>query len=517
MTLRPHMYRDTQSPPMPIRGLWGFPNRVFMSLAACTVSICLLSPPARAQPKADPLTHLSELLADPAEADAALAALAATEDKDLAPLFVALSRSQDPGRRAFAVTALRNIAGKDSAAVLLERLRKDPDVNVRLRALGYLIDLDAVTPDDLLETIKAKSEPLQCLAADALVSKGRGRSAAAVLGKLASGKDPAVAAMAGTALLAMGRSEQISHLLKLVDDPKTPARVVSNVMEQIRRHKIEAGAALAERVAGANHRPNLRVSAYEALSAVSADGTGKLADAIRASRQTVVRVNLLLVLSDREDCTSYLKSFSKRSDSVGVLSRFELARAAGGESAAQAAQEAMRLGHPVVVSYLLARARQDVDRRGRQADFYTLALLAYIRSVKTGASQMQPEHIAAARAATLLADLGSRGAMAGLREILAGRHSAIKRAAAAGLLRTKNVAACELARPLLKSPYEELAIDAALTLGRFGVGDATEYLTGIISRPGKRSPLLRAQAGWYLLKIAGRGKDAAAALAKTVK
>jgi hypothetical protein len=88
---------------------------------------------------------------------------------------------------------------------------------------------------------------------------------------------------------------------------------------------------------------------------------------------------------------------------------------------------------------------------------------------------------------------------------------------ATGLLRSKNPAARDVMRPLLASPYEELATDAALLLGRFGDADAAGSLKAIAADRDKHSTLLLTMANWYLLKIDGRSKQVAETLAKTIK
>ena len=83
-----------------------------------TFIACLLTfGPARADPP-DPLRRLGEMLGDPARTEVVLVALRSTGDKHLEPLLVALARSPDPARRAFAVAGLAEICGKDSAPVL---------------------------------------------------------------------------------------------------------------------------------------------------------------------------------------------------------------------------------------------------------------------------------------------------------------------------------------------------------------------------------------------------------------
>ena len=54
----------------------------------------------------------------------------------------------------------------------------------------------------------------------------------------------------------------------------------------------------------------------------------------------------------------------------GALARFELARGSGGPAAADAAGRLVDLGHPIVVDYLIDRARQDVESSPERAWYY---------------------------------------------------------------------------------------------------------------------------------------------------
>ncbi|MCK4601527.1 MAG: hypothetical protein KAU28_03620, partial [Phycisphaerae bacterium] len=365
--------------------------------------------------------------------------------------------------------------------------------------------------------LSAADENVQCLAARGLAEAGRADLALDALKKLTTSKDLATANIARMSLLAMGYREYLQPLKKVVHDPATPANVVALLLAQIVEEKVAAALVLAEHLAATDSAGPIKVQAYRAISAVSPNGAAKLAKAISESDQTVFRASLLNVLASRGDATRHLKSLCQGADSVAALARFELYRPERGKQAASAAQRVILSGHPVVIGYILDRAGQDIKKFGREASFYTPVLLNYIRSVSAKTRQMQKEHFLAASAATLLADLGTPEAMAGLKDILGGPDSAIVRAVAAGLLRTKNCDACVLARPLLKSPYEELATDAALILGRFGDPGAAIHLRDILNNHRRHRPALAALASWYLLKISGKSADTAKVLADQIK
>ena len=90
------------------------------------LALCLPASAAMAQPSASAMRQLAQMMEDPATVEPTLVALRSTRDKDLLPLFVALSRSGDRNMRLFATASLVEIAGPDAAGPLLERLKRIP-------------------------------------------------------------------------------------------------------------------------------------------------------------------------------------------------------------------------------------------------------------------------------------------------------------------------------------------------------------------------------------------------------
>lgn len=469
-----------------------------------------------AEPVPGPKEFLAQSLKDPQTVPAVLAALRSTGDKELLPLLVALSQSQDKNVRLYVTRSLAELGGKDAAEALLGRLNDDAETDIRIEALVGLLALKAISDEQLVATLKADSKDLQCLAACALSQRAGGKAAEPTLQRLAGERDLFLQSLARMSLLGMGHQEQLAALSKIIKAPNTPGDIPHRLMEQIVQEKVSAALELAEQAAQSDKGP-LQGRAYRAIAAVSPKATTELVEAIHKSGELTFRVSLLQLLAARDDARAALEGLTGETDGVGALARLELARAAGGQAAQDAAMAAVKLEHPVIIDYVLDAARKDITDKADKADFYAPALLAFIRSVEPQTSVMKREHVRAAQAATMLADLGTSAAMEALKELLAGRYNAIQRAAAAGLLRTKNKAACELARPMLSSPYEELASDAALMLGRFGDPGAKDHLTQILAHGPSHSRELVSLAAWYLLKIDGQTASAVAELAKTVK
>ena len=482
-------------------------------------------------PQKAAIDWLASALRDKDRANGVLSALRATRDKDLVPVFVAMSRGADKRRRVFATAALNDLGGDDAVEALKQRLTVDPAMSVRATALVGLLDHEAADADLLTRAVGIADENIQCIAARALSIRVRddpdgaaGRALAKrTLTKLVGSKDAATAALARMGLLAIGQTEQFEPLKQLVTAKDTQVSVLRLLLQQISEEKIAPAAPLARAVIAAGARPeyqrplHVRVLACRALAAASPKATHPLYEALRYSPNMIFRVSVLAILAERKDAGRYLQAIAKSKIAVGALARFELARKSPGPSASASVREALALGHPVVVNYVLNRALDDADKIGDKADFYTTPLAEYIRSVPPDVVKMGPQHVLAAQAATWLLDLGTPAATAAMQKILSGRYSAVTRAAAAGLLRSKNKKVCALARGLIKSPYPELSSDAALALGHFADPAAEGYFRRIIMREtGHRTEEL-ALASWYLLKIHKQTKTAAAELARQIK
>jgi len=480
----------------------------------------MLSLPAESAPAgaaATPLGYLIGMLKDAETTNPTLAALRSTDDKDLAPVYEAMTRSADKKRRLFGVLALARLVGKDAAGALRERLVSDPVMAIRAEALRCLIEAKAISDKQLVAALEVPDENVQCQAARALIDRGQAGLALRPLEKLAASKDPTTSGFSRVCLLGLGRREQEAPLRKVMRDPAAPPEVLAVVLRQIDRQKVTGAMPLVLHVAGSEAAAtNVRVLAYRAAASISSLGAVTLRDAIVNSRRTALRVPLLRVLSSRSDAGPHLQTIAKGTDSVGVLARFEMALKTGGPTAAGAVTAAIDLEHPIVVAYVLDRAGEDIEAHGGKCDYYVPALAKYIRSVDPRPARMAREHYLAAGAASRLIELGTPAAIAALKGLLAGKATAVTRSTAAGLLRAKNPAARELVRPLLASPYTELSTDAALALGHFGDRAAAARLGDILARPKAHAPALVVLASWYLIKIAAQTRAAADQLAKVI-
>ncbi len=462
------------------------------------------------------MKHLRGSLGDKRSINMVLTVLRATGDKHLLPLFTAVSRSADKKRRLFAVSALPEIGDKASAPVLLERLRKDPLMAVRSEALIRLLDLKAISDEQLIEVLKTSDDGIQCIAARELVRRGRGMEAEKTLRTLTFVTDLSTACMARVSLLSLGYNEQLDELKKTFADPNTPQEVKALVLYQIAEDKVVLGMDLV-RMMTRSKSSRLRLAAYRAIKEISPRASAELADAIGKSTRTGIRVRLLKLLADRSDSSLFLVQISKGKDVIADLARFELLRIKGGDRAAGAVAQVVKSGHPIVIDYVLSRANEDIKKRPDKSAYYAISLAEYIRSVEPFPKAMGADHQRAAVAATLLGDLGTPEALGLLRKILSGRYNGVTRATAAGLLRSTNRAVCDIAAPLLRNPYREIAMDAAFTMGRFADRRAAPMLRTTLDHPQRYSSAVTALCAWYLLKIEKATQKAGQDLAKVIR
>ncbi|MGA2266171.1 MAG: hypothetical protein ABSH10_07050 [Phycisphaerae bacterium] len=488
-----------------------------------------------------PADVLRKLLTDPATADTSVAALTSTGDPELLPLFAAMAAKGDLARRSLAVSAAAKLGEGDpstaiqtgAADILYDRVCNDVSADVRAEALGQLIALKGISDDRLAELLKSDDQNLQCLAARAMIRHGKEGPPVETLKNLTGSAAVAVASLARVTLLGKGDASQLAPLSAVLTDPATPEPLVILLLQQIIEEKVAAAGPVAAKIAAGAESVPLKVRAYHAAAAVSAKGPALLAEAIAKSNHTLVRAQLLQILADMPDARPALEKIARGDDAVAKLAKLELFRTAGdaegpagSDAAAKAACDAVASGHAMVIDYVLGRARQDITRSTELTDkvakpassaFYAPALIAVLNSVQVSSPIMLPEHTQAAQAAELLGELATPQAAQTVTAILNGHYNALARAVAAGLLRCKNKAVCDWMAPLLASPYDELATDAALTLGQHGDGRAAAELQDILAHSRRYPPEMTALAAWDLVKLSGQTKPTVAALCETIK
>ncbi len=480
--------------------------------------IATVAASAGAQVDQTALQHLQQALADPQQSAMAMMALRTTKDADLLPLFAAMMQNEDKKIRLFATISIADLAADGAADVLAERLTNDPVMAVRAEAVAQLGAIDGVPISLFVEALAIADENVQLTAARVMIAKDTPGPVINTLEKLIESADANIAVTARLLLLAAGDVDQLPVIRQFAAKLKTDdlsEMVVGVLLALVADLEIASAAPLAQDViAMESISIPLRIQAWRTIAAVGNDVADDLTDAISQAKSMRMKLQLLKVLASRNDAPKYLQRLAgSDNEVVAALADFELARLGGGSSAADIALTAMELGHPVVVDYMLDQAAQDIATYSQSNELYVPALLSFIATVRADSARMDLEHLRAAQATALLADHGSPQAMEALTELLNRRYNAMSRAVAAGLMRSDNAAVCDLVRPMLTSPYVELANDAAITLGKFRDDGAAERLGEILANPSRYEPALSVLAGWYLIQLNKQGPAAAKLLA----
>jgi HEAT repeat protein len=490
--------------------------------------LCSLLSPALAQSPADKAGKDSQLareflanaLRDPNTTAPALGALRLTEDPGLVGLYAAYSSHPDKRVRLMAAAGLTDLKGEQAVAALTERMRSDPIMAIRAQAIAILLQLKGAAAPQLQEAMKCEDQNVQYLAARGLVKVGRGDLAADALAKLALSKDPATAGLARLDLLGLGQADQLEPLTRLLSDANTPPAVVGMILERVQEDKVAALAGLAEQLSVSTDSEEVRLHAFRAVSAISADAGDRLEEALGKTDKTNTRILLFRMLTGVKDAPAHLKNLSQGAGLVAALAKFELARPAMDDSSAQAASELAAFAHPIILGHLTDCLKDDLAKtpdKPDKMDVYTPALLDIVRKTPKEAGRLGLEQEYSARAATLLADIGTPRALEGLKEVLAGPFGEPKRAVAGGMVRAKNPAAVSLVRPLLESPYPELAATSAIALARQGDKTALKTLQDIVAHSHRYSPDVVMMVSWYSLKLSGEQAAELEALIKAAK
>ncbi|HDZ20650.1 MAG TPA: hypothetical protein ENH78_05085, partial [Phycisphaerae bacterium] len=328
------------------------PARVLLIALACG----LLPGAAGADPAATDAAvgYLRRVVTDPGEYQLALLGLRTLGDKDLTPIFVAMTRSASKETRLFATASLADVAGKDAADALLERLREDPMMAVRSEAIAQLIQLDAIGISDLLEAMQSTEETVQCLAARTLARKQNGRVAMPVLTKLTASSDAMTEAVARASLLRLGDGKQLDALRKIVDASAASTDLLMVLLLQIEEEQIAEAVDLARQLAASHANPKIRLQAYKTIAAISPRAAAELAQVITGDGSVPFRIRVLHLLARRPDGPVELQKLANSvAGPVAALVRLELARLGGGAAAADAALAAVRQAHPIMIDYVL--------------------------------------------------------------------------------------------------------------------------------------------------------------------
>lgn len=454
-----------------------------------------------------------------------LATLKGTGEAEVLPAFLALGSSESTKLRRVAPQAIMDLAQEAQAPPLLRPFLDDPDSGIRAETIIYLSQLDALQRQDLVKQLESDSEELRCIAGRCLVKIGEGELARAALEAMAyTGSDASAQAdlptrvMAAMALLAMGEDKYLKPLSDVLTAGRTPESVKILALEEAMDLEVTEADDIAQAVAeDPRNAARTRLQAYKVLLNIAPDGKTRLIKAILAADDLMV-AHLLHLLVEGADETSHLRALGGKTGLLGTLARFELARAQGSsDEVARLAGVALELNQPVVLQYILGRARKDLRDKQPFTDAYDRPLLKLLESLHEAGTPRGPDVPVLQQTVAVLADVGTDPALIGLQQLFSRRYNAFQATAAAGLPRAETDTVTVVARHLLASPYEQIATYAAFTVGKFGREPAAEYLRKILDQKQRYRTSLRTLAAWYLIKIDDQTRYGAQAIGELLK
>lgn len=492
--------------------------RIALSLLAALWAVSGLLGPADAtaqqRQSCDTVGYLSDCLKDPQRVMIALATLKSAGEDDALPIFQRGIESAHEPVRIYCLDAVADIMDKKAVPLLTRSLKSDESANVRAAALSRLMELKAAKPEMLTDLLNHKNEKLRCLTACALVrlDKGTGNGLQATLEELAESTNPATEIMARVSLVKLGDTTQLAAIRRRISNPRLPEVVIALMCEQVSDQNVTAATGLLTDLASSRRSMGTRARALDALAEISPAAPGILLKAITEAKNPVYAARLLKLLADQDNAASQLLTIARADGTMAPLARFELTRKNDPRALSGVTRRAIAGDSLLPAAYIIARAEQDANSR-TLAPAYVPALSQWLTSLDGRSKSFKAEHLHAAKATTVLVDIGLGEGLKTVHSLLQSRYSARTQAVAMGLVKADNSKAIPLAGPLLESAYPKLVRSAAMTLGRFGRESGREELVRIATAPEREGVPTACLANWYILKIDGETKVAAKTLA----
>ena len=494
-------------------------SAILLLTLSCPAVGQTISKPADAKNIENAIKHAKDFftagLGDQKNIAIVLAGLRSTKSPSLLPLYKIFITSDDKALRMIATLQIAEIAGDKSVKMLRERLLKDPQMAIRVRALLELEKLKKLSEKDLDEAIKMNDQEIRLIAARALVRKRQFAKAKPVLRKLIKSKNQYTSVFARITLVRLGDRPQIAPLKKIALSNETDADLKLFMLTHIMEEKIEPLLPIVEELTEDTVSNKIRIRAFQALSVLSPQSLQKIARKITDSDSVYLQINLLRIIANSKNPDQIMRGLSKIKGVVGKVARFEYLRSLADQTTSIAVQELLESQHPIVIEYVMNRMKDDIKKLGKKANFYTKPVLKYINSVKLTNKGMTRVHDQVAKAISLLGDLGSADALAGIKKILAREDKdTLVTLAVGALYRSTNKAVAPLVKPLLKNPLWNIKYYAALTLAKFGNKTAIPVLIEIQNSKNTQTVDLMTLANWYILELTGNAKTAFEKIAK---
>jgi HEAT repeat protein len=490
-------------------------RQIVLLLAALLTGLSTVAPARAEAGPCDAVGYLSRCLKNPRSLMVTLATLKATKDDAALPIFRRGLDSEHEAVRIFCLDVVSERMGKKALPLIKQTFLKDRSANVRAAALSRLMEHDAATASMLSDLLNHRNEKLRCLTACAMVRLGKGTTARSTLEELSVSTNPATEIMARVSLLKLGDTKQEDRIGRILANSRTHDVVIALMCEQVTDQNVSAAAGLLSKLAAGERSMGVRARAIEALAEVSDNATSVIAKQIDKAGNPVFAARLLKLLADRKDADGPLASIARSDKVLAPLARFELARRRDRRTFSDVTKRIIAGDSLLPAAYIIARAEEDANSE-TLAPKYVPALSAWLASLDGRSKTFKAEHLHAAKATTILVDVGQPEGIRTVKTLLGSRYSARTRAVAMGLVKAESTTAIALAGPLLKSPYPKLVSSAAMTLGRFGRRSGREELVRIATAPEREGLATACLANWYILKIDEEAKTAARTLASVL-
>ncbi len=451
-----------------------------------------------------------------------LGSLKSTADPDLTPYFLMVSRVQSPELRLIGLIDA-NAVSRNSKLIDIPKFLAIPIPRLIGPSLAVIIQSGSISSAQLAVVMNTAIDPSEKLmAASELVNRGQSSAAVKVLDQLTESPTDSIRYYAALTLLQFHSTRQNQLGLKLLMTlaSRRALRLVDlkdALMARAAAQKIKAATTWAAQIARNSHNPwSLRRRAVQTLLVLDDSSAPAILDGmIRSAKGTIDKIELgLLALQYPHSVSPAVVRLLQHPDSpllTGIVNT--AAAAAAGKNPLPGILALIQQGQPIFLNWALAYA-EPVHTAHRLT-----ILQALIGYATTAGNANNTDFHRAIAAATLLANTNGGPERKILSANLNSPNAGIVEATLAGMIQSRHTNFAPLILPywkqLLARDHRKIREFAAMELAREGHKVELPILRNIVLYALRRSDGFRAAAGWYYIKITGRGPSLLAALHKT--
>jgi hypothetical protein len=453
-----------------------------------------------------------------------MGSLKSTHDPALTPFFIQISHSKSPELRLIGLIDA-NAVSKNSALVSIPKLLAIPIPRLIGPSLAVIIQSGKISTPQLVQVMNTAVEPSEKLmAASELVNRGKATLAVKVLEALTSSQTDSTRYYAALSLVQCGQADQTVRGLQLLMQlaarrARRLTELKDALLARVAGQKIAAAAPWAQKIAGDKANSwSLRRRAVQSLLVLGAPtGPALLAQMLRSAHGTIDKIELgLLAIEYPQGLVPADLANLKQTDSpllTGIDRTAQLA--VSGKNPLPGILALIQQGQPILLNWALAYAEFSSTP-------HRLTLLkALIGYATASGGGDNTDFRRAVAAATVLANGNTPAERKLLAADMDSANAGIVEAALAGMIQSRHANFANLIAPywpeMLKRDHRKIREFAAMELAREGKKMELPVLRNIVLYGLRRSDGFRAAAGWYDLKITGRGEALLAAVAEGKK